>query len=769
MSSGGLVPQGNFAQTGTLDWVRMGEGVVSLTLKALSQMVNCGVDSFTILLGMQVAQQLPLGRKGEIRVRDAIRTLQFYAGLNKDLLFGFGLRSIPHMLEIHAEGLALLAISAALSEVYVEEVAAEVLNEILLYQNPTRETTPSLQSWSKIIKACAGTLAKTNFGIIAEKFMSFHPSETSLFPTRNAKQYDDTWRSRSHSKDIAKALLTLGQISRAELESVTIVGGGDSGFLAAVAEWLFDMNIVIVDNTGQELYRTTTSSSTIHARFVFRDRIDGLPSQSMDLEAFQYLSKIVHLKDVSDNLFANDRNDAMKACGRLEWSLCLSTSFGDTFKKLMGHKSNFSQMLGCAGRIFEAVVKAEPGTNFDTRKHWIYYTDAGSGYGYVQNLVFWFPELKDVESRIQEAAACKLLDARINYESSLGNLAKICGCVHCNRTRDEEPPGKYCLVVVVETILKAALILSNVYVEPSINPVRSGFVRLYERQIEARWLDEDACERIEEELGPIVWVIEPEKEDEDLYTVDHRMRLMMDGALGLFTYLPELEDSFSCAVSSGGICVYRKILEGLSIHDNLGYALGRIQIVPGRIEWNGITFDRVQDWYSDSSDRFRMMEDEGIDPEEMDFGDPSLKMEQTLTSLRVAYCLSNSRQHVLNIPPAYLANTALMARGLFRCQHHQAYNHGARTSERDLEYQILTLRGKEVALYKAPNDRSVCAALAIANLLYPKYFVIWDDKCLECALESAVAEVETENRLFIVSFTLLQSILELKGVQVSRR
>ena len=768
MGSNDLVPQSNFAQTGTVDWVRLGDGFVSLTFKALAQMANCGVDSFTIVLGMQVALKLPLGREGEMRVRDALRSLRFYNGLTKDLLFGYGIKSIPHTLEAHTEGLALLAISAALSEVYAEEVAAEVLNEVLLLQNPERETTPSLQSWSKIVKACAGTLAKTKFGIIAERLMHFHPSEPSLFPTKNVEEHDSRWRSRSHSRDIAKALLTLGQISRGELESVTIVGGGDSGFLAAVAEWLFDMNISIVDNNEQELYRTSSPRPTVHARFIFRDRLDELPPQSKDLEAFQYPSKVVYLNDVSDLLFANDRNESMRVSGRLEWESCLSNAFGTSFTSLMKHKLNFSQALGCAGRIFEAVAKAEPEIGFSTRKHWLYYTDMGSGYGYVQNLVSWFPELKQIESRIQEAVGCRFVDARTNYESSLGNLAKICSCVHCNRTQEEKPPNNYCLVVVVETILKIALILSNTSVEEGLNPMRSGFDRLYERQIEARSLYEDACERIEEELGPIVWVIEPEKEDEELYTIDHRMRLMVDGALGLFTFLEELEDSFSCAIVSGGICVYRKILEGLSIHDDIGYALGRIKIIPGKVEWNGITYDRVQDWYCDSAEEFRM-DDGRIDPEEMGFGEASLRIEQTLNSLKVAFCLPNTRQYILNIPPVYLANNAMAAHGLFRCQHRKGYKRGGKTSERDLEYQVLTFRGKEVALYRGTNDISVCAAMAIGDLLYPKYFVIRDDKCMECTIERAVAETETENRLFIVRFYSSLSYVRLKNFQISRK
>lgn len=69
--------------------------------------------------------------------------------------------------------------------------------------------------------------------------------------------------------------------------------------------------------------------------------------------------------------------------------------------------------------------------------------------------------------------------------------------------------------------LKKANLLSNVAIEPGLNPMRIGFERLYEGQIENRSYDQDSCEQRERDLGPIVWVIEPAEEDEYLHPVDH--------------------------------------------------------------------------------------------------------------------------------------------------------------------------------------------------------------------------------------------------------
>lgn len=758
MSSTDLTVPGNFAQTGTVDWVQLGNTACNSSYKVLGRLLNHGVDPITLKVGLQMAQQLPLARAGQTRMLEATSNLGGYHALNKDLLFGMGPDSMPHLLERSVEGLTLLAISAALSEVYVEEVAAEVLHELLIPLNPPREFTPYLPSWSRLVKGCAGTLAKTTFGITAEKFMSFHPSETSLFPTRRTEDdhHHNRWRSRSHTKDIAKALITLGEISRAKLESVTIIGGGDSGFLAAVAEWLFDLSIVIVikkDNVTKEFYRNSRPGSTIQVRFEFEDRLDPSAPEGTDIEAFQYPTKTVRLRDVSDILWANDSNEAMQVCGRVEWSRCLWAAFGDAFRTLLNLKHHFGGVLGCAARIFHALATAEPEVSLPNRAHWIYYRDAGRGSGFVENLVFWFPELQTIELIARKAAACRLEDARANYESGLYSLARQCACLYCDRTQDRQPQTEYCLVAVAETILKAALILSNVSVEKGLNPKQSGLQRLYEAHVEDRPHDEDECERREKDLGQIVWVIEPAKDEEHLHSIDHRMRLMMDGALGLFTSLKEVEDSVTCALESAGICAYWKILEGLSLYDEYGYAFGRLHITPGRIEWNGMTFSRIQDWYDveDTSDEFTEMEDQSFGLE-MDFAKPSLRMEQTFNALRVGFLLTNSNQHTLNIPPMWLLNTAIGAHGWSRCQKGPDCDRNSRNSGRTPpQREVRDYHGLEVAFYHAQNDRALCAALAISELLSDRYEVLINNDCRSCALDMAIAQYETKKQLFIVS------------------
>jgi hypothetical protein len=131
----------------------------------------------------------------------------------------------------------------------------------------------------------------------------------------------------------------------------------------------------------------------------------------------------------------------MRVIGRLGWDRCLSSAFGsNNFESLKGLRSTFGNALGCAPRIFQAVANSEPRIDFNTRKNWIYYTDAGSAHGYVQNLVYWFPELKFFKRQSEEAVSFSYINARNQYESCVSILKRNCPCIHCNLPGNKQLP-----------------------------------------------------------------------------------------------------------------------------------------------------------------------------------------------------------------------------------------------------------------------------------------------------------------------------------------
>ncbi|KAF2447322.1 hypothetical protein P171DRAFT_430219 [Karstenula rhodostoma CBS 690.94] len=744
MSSGALT---NFAQTGSWDWAKLGAYAVSF----LARVANCDVEPYTMVLGVQIGQKLPLSRQGEERVSAAVANLKAYRSIGDALTFGYGPTSIVRTLGGHVDGLALVAISAALTEVYNESVAASVLKEILIYLDLQREATPLLQSWLKIVKACAGTLATTEFAVRAEDMMKLHPTETSL-PSATASDFHDSWRSRSKPQDIAKALVTLGEISRKKTESVIIVGGGDVGFLAAVAEWLFDMKIVILNSDGRTpIYPVSTSGSPAQVRFIYQDRTAMSSSQNMELDVLQYSRKVIYLKDVSDILWANKENRSLEnlVAGRLGWDRCLSSAFGNTYAQLTNQGEIFGNTLGYAARIFKAVATAEPGIDIETRRNWIYYTDAGSGFGYLQHLISRFPELSKFRAAMDEGAAeADHQEARKKYGLYLSLLAQPCKCAWCTPGVRESSKTGWCAVVVVETILKAGLLLSNVLVEPGLTPKRSGFERLYDRQTDAR------SEPRERPVKSIDWVIEPERGHEILYTVNHRVRSMVDSALGLFSnHEVEIDHDSGCAFVENGICAYRMILDDLAVRDDTGIMLAQIRILPGQMVWSNTPFSRIEDMYVDHPDYCWIDDDDRIVPDELEFGKPSLLLEESTRSLKVSFQLLNSRGRILHILPTYTANEVLEHHGLVTCDHRPNIFRGNRAIGEGMHFQVQNIHGREVTTYRAPPGASAFAALTIAKMPVTDYDVVCNNKCMECALHTAARlYYRSTQPLLIVSY-----------------
>ncbi|KAL5375494.1 hypothetical protein DPSP01_011190 [Paraphaeosphaeria sporulosa] len=730
MSSGPLT---NFPQTGKFDLVRMGAYAMSF----LARVANYNVEPYTLLLGVSMGRKLPLGRQGEERVSAAVANLKAYRSIGDKLTFGYGPTSIVQTFA-HVDGLALLAISAALTEVYNESVAATVLKEILFILDLQREATPLLQSWLKIVRACAGALATTGFGVLAEDLMKKHPTETSL-PSATAAEFHDSWRSRSKSRDIAKALVTLGEISRKEMESVTIVGGGDIGFLAAVAEWLFDMNIAIYESDGTPpIYPKAMSGAPIQVRFVYRDRTATSSPEKMELDLFQYTRKVIYLKDVSDVLWANKENANIEnvAAGRLEWDRCLSDVFGNTYAQLKNMDNVFGKTLGYAARIFKAVATAEPGIDIETRRNWIYYTDAGSGFGFVQHLISRFPELRIFKAAMDEGAAEAVhQEARKKYGFCMTLLARSCKCAWCTPGVRDRPRTGWCAVVVVETILKAGLILSNAIVERGLTPKRSGFERLYDRQTDAR------AEPRETPVKSIDWVIEPERGHEILYSVDHRVRSMVDSALGLFSsHEDEIDHDSGCAFVENGICAYRMILDNLSVRNDTGITLAQIRIVPGQILWRDTPYSRIQDMYVEHADFEWINEDGRIAPEELDFERSSLLLEESTKMLSASFQITNSQGRILHVLPTYTANEVLEHHGLVTCDHRPNTFRRDRATRERIDFQIQNVHGKEVTMYRAPPGASAFAAWTVAKIPAAApdgYDVVCNTKCMECALHTA--------------------------------
>lgn len=124
--------------------------------------------------------------------------------------------------------------------------------------------------------------------------------------------------------------------------------------------------------------------------------------------------------------------------------------------------------------------------------------------------------------------------------------------------------------------------------------------------------------------------------------------------------------------------------------------------------------------------------------------------------MHVAYCLLNPRKHYLHAIPASLANTALSTYRLVHCRRQSGCGHTSQALEGYINFQVHRFLGKDVSFYRAPDERTLCATLAITELLTDRYFVVWNDECMQCVRQKIVAVIEKIDVVLIVSYSCIR-------------
>lgn len=226
------------AVTGALSPVDLATKPVQYSARELASISGAGVNPYTVIVGQEFAQLFHLGLLGRINTEEAISSFLRRSRLSVDN------REFTSTLANTTEGLTLIAISAALSECYSDEFAAQVLCAATASLLPPDVSKPTIREWVEVTKACQGALAISGFSISAVALMSIRKS---------------AFRVHATPPDMAAALFAIGRVSRDDAASIRITGGADAGFLAAMADWLFDLTTAIVDDSHEILFSNCTT------------------------------------------------------------------------------------------------------------------------------------------------------------------------------------------------------------------------------------------------------------------------------------------------------------------------------------------------------------------------------------------------------------------------------------------------------------------------------------------------------------------------------
>ena len=502
------------------------------------------------------------------------------------LWFGFGVKHIATALIATDQGTTCAALCACLAECYSTEFAAEILMEMTRASTTANETIPSLLQWHQLVKSCAGLVTNSTFGIHAEQMMRLAGEWRIANELRRAGKNSYTGdRGVAHKTEIARTLLGLAKLSRGQLFQMTIIGGADAGFIAAVADWLLDIRVEI---RGWE-----DITETQHHGTVFRSRNCG-PDQQPQLlviyekdvskDSIHCVGQTYRLPDARQVIRRGDGwTQAALLSGRVPWENAFEYTFNRDFKRLMKMQDAFGSAIGSAARLYQGLFEAE-----NLPLEWLrdcrsYYPDS-YGTNYLYFTLTRFPELEPLRDAMYSAARAQIVgDAASNFDTQMKSIAAECGCYECCPTDDEDLPSKgaFCLVYLTHAIIRTSRALSGMITE--LCPMRAGLEAMFWNVSRKSGFPATAQAKIIEQ-------------GEELWHSGGGTKVLLCVADTIFggdriKRFKEFRD-WTSAIAENGLCYFFDILVEPSF--GAGRA-ARVHVVPGRIEHMDRAYNLLSD------------------------------------------------------------------------------------------------------------------------------------------------------------------------------
>ncbi|KAL4731562.1 hypothetical protein ACLX1H_000535 [Fusarium chlamydosporum] len=360
-----------FVQQGQVDWVAFGRTVVPLSIDILARLQGAGVQAITYAGALQLTTCFKLPELGRQRLWDAINRLQVFNSASNLLYFGFAHRSFFRILTETVSGLKCIALCSCLAEMHTETVAARILSALWQEAGYPEDYEPSILQFKALVKACGGALASSPFPQIANR----------MFPHASDINVDEQC---SEPKDIAKALSGLFDVSMGKKKSITVAGGSDCAFIAAVAYWVLNLDIYVEDYHGNVVFTPSVTNQPVEpsSAQVYIKYADTNGHHGLVVTQSTYL-----LNDPQDILFYTPDKQLLRLRRRVPWDRCLQDTFGKAFEEFKNLTNTVGNLLGSFARISMALAEGEVDVGDYRRQDFIDFAEASYGQGSSSSVV----------------------------------------------------------------------------------------------------------------------------------------------------------------------------------------------------------------------------------------------------------------------------------------------------------------------------------------------------------------------------------------------
>ncbi|KAH8819786.1 hypothetical protein F5884DRAFT_26211 [Xylogone sp. PMI_703] len=574
--SSAIVPTGggNFQQSGQLDWVSLSKSTFTFGLDVLVRLSKAKLDPATMAIGLITCNRFVLKAEAQKRIQPQILLVLWKTHLvwvrNKAYRKGScrnrardGMRRFVCM-HVHS---------------YDSFYVAEVLRELCKLQEAPQHVIPSIHQWKVLVNICAGTISNSKFPTFLEGLIRL------VLPGIGVSFQRPTPR-----EALAKAIGALADVSNDKLACITIAGGLDCIWLAAISEWLLELDVEIRLDSGSTVYRSSMNNRGCFPAVTIIFVSDNEPSiQLSKCHVVPAGLKFLGIPDSDQPRFRG---------GRSEWENILTDTFGLHMNRLLAGtlQHSFALLLIDASRLAERSYRYGLMQNSEelNSRHCFPFSrfnfsrTSSRGQGYLNFAIKHIPELASTIHMLEQVEIQNYTYA--SWKESINRIALECTCDQCRGTESIEDIylSQLCLQLIAETIIIFLWMLSVMDVDPSIKPSAFGLHLLYKMH---KWKSQRARDiRTKQKSWNDIQVAYFPTNDVDILTAALTVFSGSNNDGGRVGKEPS-------ALYHDGICVYFKAFEDLNLSPEEASV---IRVVAGHINFEGVKYERIYDPVADT-------------------------------------------------------------------------------------------------------------------------------------------------------------------------
>ncbi|ETI25469.1 hypothetical protein G647_02242 [Cladophialophora carrionii CBS 160.54] len=379
------------------DWDALTKARHTFTTEQLLQFNAAGVDPYLIQVAELIGSQFNIslhGQRNPVNVFSSLPQAEFYG---QRMGIGFSDRHIVRILAESNGGFAFLGIVSCLGEYFASDVIVAVIMKLgsnIQTDGMWEGWEPSDSQWKRLVYLCQGLLA------------------TSPFGTLISRNHEDLETGTDHVNvaQIVEALVNLSDLVGGGAKNFSLEhAGSDAYWFAAVAEYLFDLRVAVEDPDGVLLYARPGTNAK-EAQFVLRSDVPLYSDEAAELlplsEAFADIGHILgpsHRSALKTGAVAEPKNQlAPVSGGMVTWEKLFRSCFGRTFTDI--EPSLVAVFTGGAASLLSSTLQYD-----HTKSQEFFLPHAStmrglSGYGLVETVISWSPELRRMAPQMAKAA-----------------------------------------------------------------------------------------------------------------------------------------------------------------------------------------------------------------------------------------------------------------------------------------------------------------------------------------------------------------------------